>query len=216
MRVAFDLTFFALSLTLLTSCSSPPKPPTVDESQKRAINSATAVELQACTHELHNTRLLASESSRLAESNAAALSSIAARQNLLASLQRDQERQDRSNTFFTIHFDLGSSRVDIPTEQARRLLDAAKTAPLVMLRGRTDGVADSTVESRVARDRAAAVRDYLVAAGVDPARIRATYQPVGDHVADNAGPSGRALNRRVEVEIYRALPVAMTIDHADR
>jgi outer membrane protein OmpA-like peptidoglycan-associated protein len=54
------------------------------------------------------------------------------------------------------------------------------------------------------------VRDYLVAAGVDPARIRATYQPAGDHVADNASAGGRGLNRRVEVELYRALPVALS------
>lgn len=64
--------------------------------------------------------------------------------------------------------------------------------------------------SRIARDRAAAVRDYLVAAGVDPARIRATYQPAGDHIADNVSASGRHLNRRVEIEMYRALPVALT------
>ena len=53
------------------------------------------------------------------------------------------------------------------------------------------------------------MRDYLVAAGVDPARIRATYQPVGDHVADNGSDSGRSLNRRVEIELYRALPIGM-------
>ena len=45
---------------------------------------------------------------------------------------------------------------------------------------------------------------------VDPARIRATYQPVGDHVADNGSDSGRGQNRRVEIELYRALPVAMS------
>ena len=49
-----------------------------------------------------------------------------------------------------------------------------------------------------------------MASGVDPARIRATYQPVGDHVADNGSDSGRGLNRRVEIELYRALPVGMT------
>ena len=65
-------------------------------------------------------------------------------------------------------------------------------------------------ESRIARDRANAVRDYLVGAGVDPARIRATYQPAGDHAADNSSPSGKGMNRRVEIEVYRALPVAMS------
>ena len=54
------------------------------------------------------------------------------------------------------------------------------------------------------------MRDYLVAAGVDPARIRATYQPIGDHEVDNVSAGGRGLNRRVEIELYRALPVAMS------
>ncbi len=37
----------------------------------------------------------------------------------------------------------------------------------------------------------------------------ATYQPAGDHVADNASAGGRGLNRRVEIELYRVLPVGM-------
>ncbi len=78
-----------------------------------------------------------------------------------------------------------------------------------MLRGRTDGQTDTLAESRIARDRANAVRDYLVAVGVDAARIRATHQPTGDPVADNVSRSGQALNRRVEIEIYRVAPVAL-------
>ena len=54
-------------LLVLASCSSPPKPPTVDESQKRPVNSQMAVELQVCRNDLQNTRLLATESSRIAE-----------------------------------------------------------------------------------------------------------------------------------------------------
>ena len=52
----------------------------------------------------------------------------------------------------------------------------------------------------------------LVQAGIEPARIRTTWQPAGDYAADNELPGGRALNRRVEVEIYRAAPqVAHTV-----
>jgi len=103
-------------------------------------------------------------------------------------------------------FEFGSTRVVIPADVATTLIADAKSAPLVMLRGRTDGNSDAPAESRIARDRAASVRDYLVAAGVDPIRIRATYQPAGDHVADNVSAEGRGLNRRVEIELYRALP----------
>lgn len=210
MRPTHALIPFIPWLLLLTSCSSPPKPPTVDESQKRPVNTQMAVELQVCRNDLQNTRLLATESSRLAESTAATLANMAARQQLLAAMQAPSGQQPQANTVFSVRFDFGSSRVVIPTEVTAALVEDAKASPLVLLRGRTDGTTDAPAESRIARERAAAVRDYLVAAGVDPARIRPTYQPAGDHVADNASVGGRGLNRRVEIELYRALPVALS------
>ena len=197
-------------LLVLASCSSPPKPPTVDDTQKRPVNSQMAVELQVCKNDLQNTRLMATESGRVAETTAATLANLAARQQILAAMQGPAGQQPKANSVFTVRFDFGSTRVVIPTDVAANLVDDAKASPLVMLRGRTDGSSDAPAESRIARDRAAAVRDYLVAAGVDPARIRATYQPAGDHVADNVSAGGRGLNRRVEIEMYRALPVALT------
>ena len=197
-------------LLVLASCSSPPKPPTVDESQKRPVNSQMAVELQVCKNDLQNTRLMATESGRVAETTAATLANLAARQQILTAMQGAPGQQPKANSVFTVRFDFGSTRVVIPTDVAATLVEDAKASPLVMLRGRTDGSSDAPAESRIARDRAAAVRDYLVAAGVDPARIRATYQPAGDHVADNVSAGGRGLNRRVEIEMYRALPVALT------
>ena len=197
-------------LLVLASCSSPPKPPTVDDSQKRPVNSQMAVELQVCKNDLQNTRLLVTESGRVAETTAATLANLAARQQILAAMQGAPGQQPKANSVFTVRFDFGSTRVVIPTDVAATLVEDAKASPLVMLRGRTDGTSDAPAESRLARDRAAAVRDYLVAAGVDPARIRATYQPAGDHVADNVSAGGRGLNRRVEIEMYRALPVALT------
>ena len=192
-------------LLLLSSCSSPPKPPTVDESSKRPANSAIAVELQVCKNDLQNTRILATESGRIAESTAATLERLAARQQALAAIQVPQ-----ANSVFTVRFEFGSTRVVVSADAASALIEDARSAPLVLLRGRTDGATDAPAESRIARDRANAVRDYLVGAGVDPARIRATYQPAGDHAADNSSPSGKAMNRRVEIEVYRALPVAMS------
>jgi outer membrane protein OmpA-like peptidoglycan-associated protein len=125
-------------------------------------------------------------------------------------MQAPTSQQPQANTVFTVRFEFGSTRVAIPSEVTSVLVEDAKASPLILLRGRTDGTSDAPAESRIARERAAAVRDYLVAAGVDPARIRATYQPAGDHVADNSGSSGRGLNRRVEIELYRTLPVALS------
>lgn len=197
-------------LLLLGSCGSPPKPPTVDESQKRPVNSAMAVELQVCKNDLQNTRILANESGRLAESTAATVQQLAARQQAIAALQT-RATAPQANSVFTLRFEFGSTKVAVPAEMSAAMVEEARAAPLVVLKGRTDGATDTSAESRIARERAAAVRDYLVAAGIDAARIRATYQPAGDHAADNAAVTGRAMNRRVEVEVYRAAPVAVGV-----
>lgn len=205
-----NITAFVPWLLLLASCTSPPKPPTVDESKKRPVNSAMAIDWQTCKSDLKNTQLLATESRRNAEATAAALANMAARQQLLAATQAPAAPAIKANTVVTVRFDFGSTSVAIPHDVSAALVEEAKASPLVLLRGRTDGTSDTSAESRIARERAAAVRDHLVAAGVDSARIRTTYQPVGDHVADNTSASGRNLNRRVEIEVYRALPVALT------
>lgn len=197
-----------LPLLLLGSCSSPPKPPTVDESQRRPVNSAMAVQLQACSNELQNTRIWAAESSRAAATADVTAQQLTARQQLIASMQASTSAT-QSNSVYMVRFEFGSSRLSIPAELSTALVSDARAAPLVVLRGRTDGGTESTAESRIALARATAVRDYLISAGVDPARIRATYQPVGDPVADNATTNGRAMNRRVEIEVYRAAPVVV-------
>ena len=207
MRNVFSLVPWLL---VLSSCSSPPKPPTVNESMKRPANLAVAIDLQTCKSNLHNTRISATESDRIAESAAATLERVSARQQAIAAMQAALTPAAPANSVFSLRFGFGSTLVNIPADMASTLIENARTAPLVLLRGRTDGAIESAAESRIARERATAVRDYLVKAGVDSARIRSTYQPAGDYVADNSGPSGRALNRRVEIEVYRAIPVAIS------
>ncbi len=207
MRTHVPISWLPL-LALLGSCSTPPKPPAVDESTRRPANTAQAVELQVCKNDLANTRILAMESGRLADSTAATLERLAAR--AVSQTTPPVPAPPVANSIYTVHFDFASAQAVVPPESATALLAEVRTAPLVVLRGRTDGRTDTLAESRIARERAANVRDYLVSAGVDPARIRSTYQSVGDGVADNTDPSGRALNRRVEIEVYRTLPVVMT------
>ena len=75
---------------------------------------------------------------------------------------------------YSILFGFGSTKLAVPADELSRLVDEARTAPLIVLSGRTDGATESAAESRIARERAAAVRAYLVQAGVDPSRIRTT------------------------------------------
>lgn len=197
-------------LLAVASCSAPPKLASVDEAFRRPANEPDAVQLQTCTNDLHNERLRTAQAGRLAQSNADLLAQLAARQQSLAQALAVAARQEPSgNRVFTVLFATGSASVALPPAQGRAVVEAAMAAPMIMLRGRTDGNSDTPGEAHIARTRAANVRDYLIAAGVDPRRIRTTYQPTGDHAADNGNAAGRAMNRRVEIELYRALPVPL-------
>jgi outer membrane protein OmpA-like peptidoglycan-associated protein len=213
-----------LWLLALASCSTPPKPPTVDESRRRPVNTALAVELQSCRHNLDNTRIIATENQRKAEAGAVALAQMVQQQlTQQQAVERLIEREQvlarsiatahdtppaSANLVMPVRFAFGSTELTIPEPDATRLIAEALSAPLVLLRGRTDGALESPAEGHVARQRAAAVEAFLVRAGVARDRIRTTWQPVGDHAADNGTSNGRALNRRVEIEIYRHMPAA--------
>ena len=120
-------------LLVLGSCGSPPKPPTVDESLKRPANSAMAVDLQVCKSDLQNTRILATESSRLAESAAATLARVSAQQQAIAAAQAATPAAAPANRVFTIRFGFGSARVVVPADTASARVESARGAPLVLL-----------------------------------------------------------------------------------
>jgi hypothetical protein len=198
-----SLPIFALLLAI-SSCSSPPKPSTFDESRRRPVNSAAALEAQGCKTDMQNAHILLKETTRLAESAVAAAARSALSEQALS--RRTGERSTSANGVYTVHFGFGSTRVSIPDGETTDFIAQARSAPLVMLRARTDGQNESPAESRIARERALAVRAHLVQAGVASDRIRMTWQPVGDTLSDNSTPNGRAQNRRVEIELYRLMP----------
>jgi len=194
----------------LGSCTSPPKPPGVDPTTRRPVNVVAEVELQVCRGELQNTRILASETTRRAETARSSALRLAENAHLACSRRSDTG----SNAVYTILFPFAGTEVVVPPSLASELLDHARQAELIVARGRTDGDVETAAESRVARERANAARTYLVQAGIDPARIRTSYQPVGDHAASNGTAAGRALNRRVEIEVYSALPRVVALNGA--
>lgn len=103
-------------------------------------------------------------------------------------------------------------------DEGRTLLDSLLTDPImraggvITLSGHSDSKGDDSANLRVSRQRAEAVRDYLVEKGVDPARITVIALGETRPLVPNAHPDGsddpaaRARNRRVEIAI--ALPEA--------
>ncbi|HUG45036.1 MAG TPA: OmpA family protein [Sphingomicrobium sp.] len=82
---------------------------------------------------------------------------------------------------------------------ARTLVNHPQTYVDVL--GHTDSVGSAEYNQRLSEQRARAVADYLVARGVNPARIATRGYGLTMPIATNDSEAGRAQNRRVEIKI---------------
>jgi outer membrane protein OmpA-like peptidoglycan-associated protein len=71
----------------------------------------------------------------------------------------------------------------------------------VIVKGHTDSVGDEQFNQRLSEERSDRVRNFLIAEGVHPSRVTAIGFGESLPLASNATDTGRAQNRRVEVEI---------------
>jgi len=84
------------------------------------------------------------------------------------------------------------------------IVAAGKSADQVSIRGYTDSRIAGRLDPKIANGRAQSARDYLVAQGVDAAKIKTSSKAAGGFIAPNVTKEGRALNRRVEIEFVSA------------
>lgn len=73
----------------------------------------------------------------------------------------------------------------------------------IELQGHTDSSGADQYNLDLSQRRADAVRDYLIAQGVEPAQVVARGYGEGQPIADNDMPDGRAQNRRVVMKVLR-------------
>jgi hypothetical protein len=79
----------------------------------------------------------------------------------------------------------------------------ARSANRIYLHGHTDAFVASETGTELAIRRAVEVRRLLISLNVDPERIRLFYRGAGNFVANNSTPEGKAMNRRVEIELRK-------------
>jgi outer membrane protein OmpA-like peptidoglycan-associated protein len=77
----------------------------------------------------------------------------------------------------------------------------ANPAVRIEVAGHTDASGSRALNLRLSLARAEAVRNYLISKGVAPDRLVARGYGPDRPVADNSTPSGRAMNRRVELNL---------------
>jgi outer membrane protein OmpA-like peptidoglycan-associated protein len=103
-----------------------------------------------------------------------------------------------------VMFDSGSrslspgalSRLDSVAATINRYPDAD-----VIVKGHTDAQGPEDTNMRLSEDRAVMVKNHLVLKGVDVHRITTLGFGESQPMATNATPEGRAMNRRVEIEL---------------
>jgi len=191
----------AIAITLLTSCSSAPKPKTLNGKHRQPINSDihpenTGVEVLPI---------------QLASSSGALDTPPCAPENAIPP-EPDNARLEEPAHVFRFQFPYGGialARSGKTASEWAELIDRAKYAQWILIRGRTDGATHSKGDEDVALHRAINTRNALVHHGIDPARIRIDYLSGGDYLADNTTPEGRRQNRRVEIELWETNPAGV-------
>lgn len=103
-----------------------------------------------------------------------------------------------------LEFDLGKATIRSKSNES---LD--KVADLLVsknfslkLAGHTDNTGSATLNLRLSKDRAEAVRQYLVSKGANASRIEATGYGQTQPIASNKTATGRQQNRRVEFTLF--------------
>jgi OOP family OmpA-OmpF porin len=108
------------------------------------------------------------------------------------------------------HFDFGATSIQDADRDAL-LAEVAKqknvTWQTVTATGYTDSVGSLPVNRRLSQQRAAAVKQYLVGKGLDGSMIHALGKADANPVAPNSDESGRAQNRRTDIE-FRGIRTA--------
>ena len=103
----------------------------------------------------------------------------------------------------TVHFAVNSA--EIPSAEIAALVDLAqeirRVGADIIIIGHADPTGRAAKNDALSQARADAVRNRLLQAGVEAARVMALGEGGRMPVADNATPDGRAANRRVEFEL---------------
>lgn len=104
----------------------------------------------------------------------------------------------------SVHFPWNDAQFRISRRQSAELQSLLRLGYVrVAVRGRTDAARPSAGDEWIAARRAAAARDWLIHQGVPATAITLNYASAADPIGGNNYSGGRALNRRVDIEIIR-------------
>src|SRR5690606_8359742 len=116
----------------------------------------------------------------------------------------EEDRKVVDEAIKNLEFDLGKSTIrstSYPSLNSVAALLIEKNFSL-KLAGHTDNTGSMQTNMRLSKERAEAVKTYLVSKGAHASRIEATGYGPTQPIASNANAEGRQQNRRVEFTLY--------------
>lgn len=117
----------------------------------------------------------------------------------IQALERDFQRA--AKVVVSVRFDREQTAFKMHPSVEAALIPAAITASSIDVRGRTDSKIAGPADASIAQARADAATSFLLARGVTRGKISTSSLAAGDRVAPSSTKQGRALNRRVEIEL---------------
>ena len=181
-------------LSALVGCSTTQASlPTVDDTQRRPVNSAAALELLSCRAEAQALRLNLLEPAHGA-ARAAACSGLTAPAQAPKSEASPKEGARSSRAVF--EFEVGQTDLVLDETTRQVLRRSALNADLVLVHAA--GRAISNDSEPIARAQAQATAQALLKAGIEPQKLRVSWS-VADAVRPLA-PDTKTANSVVEVE----------------
>lgn len=124
----------------------------------------------------------------------------------LATLQERATARRFLLTFEDLLFRADSAQIgDSERDELARMAEFLSAHPetVAQIVGHADDRGDALANSRLAEQRATAVRGYLIGQGIDPMRL--TVVRAEDNLRlDGRTQSGRAANRRVEILVHKS------------
>jgi outer membrane protein OmpA-like peptidoglycan-associated protein len=116
-------------------------------------------------------------------------------------LPKEAYSVNKNGVVIRVFHDLARTDFEPSPEVAQALRTTVRDADSVWVRGRTDSESPDAINRLIAIERAVKARAWLVANGVPAAKITTRFSSSGLFLADNATQEGKALNRRVEIDI---------------
>lgn len=115
-----------------------------------------------------------------------------------------QFEEDKSFTLTDLYFETGKSIIKPESYSKLNELVAylkLKSSLKIQISGHTDNQGEEEANLTLSKNRANAVRDYLVKNGIQTGRIITVGLGETKPIASNDTESGRAFNRRIEIQI---------------